>query len=538
MDDGKLDNEAMDAILLEASEGHFGGASEGLRRLLEEGGGSPSPAGVLLEALESAGLVHAGRSEEALPRLLAALGVLEKSLPPARLDWAFSAIALALGELGAPARGLEWIDRALDLTEAAPDSAGRREAFAVQGRLLALSGQRERSIQALRCALRIATHQRSPLAEAACLGDLAAGYAERASASGPEAPEGQREECAGKALSCADKALSLAGGLGEAPGLESLRRACAAHRGLALAFLGRAADARAAFARALGTGGGQSTDALGRAEALRGLGTALRLEGDLQGALASLAEARELAAREGLGACLARVLEECVRVEEAAGDCAAALGRSRELAEVLSREGARLLATAARSAEALAEAGRLCREAGAGRQEPDAGREVALHDPLTGAFNRRGLDDRARRLFGSSHLVSVALVDVDHLTAVNDRLGHHKGDQVLKTLANTVAARVRGYDVVARSGGEKFVVLFVDATATQVAAACERLRAAVEAYPWSLVADNLRITVSVGVAVHSDEATLEAQLARAEAAMRGAKRDGRNQVRLAPATPG
>ena len=163
---------------------------------------------------------------------------------------------------------------------------------------------------------------------------------------------------------------------------------------------------------------------------------------------------------------------------------------------------------------------------------------TALEDQLTGLANRRRIDQelpghlaRARE---NATSLSVAAIDLDHFKHVNDTHGHAIGDDVLRAVACLFVANTREGDLLARMGGEEFLLLF-DATQPDVAEeVCERLRAAVEHHDWSTLAPQLRVTVSIGVchATPADAVPREL-LERADAALYDAKRGGRNLLRVA-----
>ena len=157
--------------------------------------------------------------------------------------------------------------------------------------------------------------------------------------------------------------------------------------------------------------------------------------------------------------------------------------------------------------------------------------ELALHDPLTGLANRRKFAERFEydmaRASRAGLPLSLLMVDIDHFKAINDSHGHIVGDACLKDLAARLASNVRAVDLVARFGGEEFVVLLPEMSARQSLIAAERIRAQVEAHPVGVVA----MTVSVGAATDAGEALeMEQLLARADEAVYRAKHEGRNRV--------
>jgi diguanylate cyclase (GGDEF)-like protein len=161
-------------------------------------------------------------------------------------------------------------------------------------------------------------------------------------------------------------------------------------------------------------------------------------------------------------------------------------------------------------------------------------RADAIVDPLTQMLNRKALAARGRELELQSEVsgrpVGVVLGDLDHFKAVNDREGHQVGDAVLREIAYRWRTTLRAYDLAYRLGGEEFVVLLPGATPDEAQALAEKLREAVRAEP---IAGN-PITMSFGVAVSGVGGfDLEAQYARADAALYEAKARGRDRVTLA-----
>jgi two-component system, cell cycle response regulator len=159
---------------------------------------------------------------------------------------------------------------------------------------------------------------------------------------------------------------------------------------------------------------------------------------------------------------------------------------------------------------------------------------MAYYDELTGVANRRfavrqlhALVSRARR---HDHELSVVLLDADRFKSLNDRHGHGAGDDVLRGLADRLRSRVREEDVVARFGGEEFLVILPDTGASGAATAAEDLREAVAAQPFPVGRIALPLTVSVGWATWRGE-PLERLIARADRGLYAAKEAGRDCVR-------
>lgn len=166
-------------------------------------------------------------------------------------------------------------------------------------------------------------------------------------------------------------------------------------------------------------------------------------------------------------------------------------------------------------------------------------RELASRDELTGTFNRRsvlGILERNMELArnGGSPFC-IALFDLDHFKAINDRYGHAIGDTVLREYVRCVARSLRVGDHLGRYGGEEFLLVMADITAEQATAVVERVRAACRARDWSDVAPGLQVTCSAGLAEHAPGETMSRLIDRADAALYEAKRT-RDRLVVAPAS--
>jgi diguanylate cyclase (GGDEF)-like protein len=160
----------------------------------------------------------------------------------------------------------------------------------------------------------------------------------------------------------------------------------------------------------------------------------------------------------------------------------------------------------------------------------------AQRDQLTGLGNRRHLDQRLPALLAAAQAatqpLAVALVDLDHFKQINDRFGHAVGDKVLIQIAQQLRENTRSGDVLARIGGEEFLVVLADMPATQATDVCERLRARVAAHDWSALAPGLAVTLSIGLA-HAPPYRLDDLFDQADRAMYRAKQEGRDRVAVA-----
>jgi diguanylate cyclase (GGDEF)-like protein len=168
-----------------------------------------------------------------------------------------------------------------------------------------------------------------------------------------------------------------------------------------------------------------------------------------------------------------------------------------------------------------------------GRQLADLA-EASRRDALTGLPNRRAFDEdlarEAARAERTGAAVAVVVLDVDRFKAVNDAHGHAAGDAVLRAVAARAAAAIRGGDLLARVGGEEFGILLPGADLARAADAAERIRAALAAAPVEAAGRALAVTASFGCAALAPGEPPEALVARADARLYEAKRDGRNRV--------
>lgn len=157
--------------------------------------------------------------------------------------------------------------------------------------------------------------------------------------------------------------------------------------------------------------------------------------------------------------------------------------------------------------------------------------KMALRDPLTRVANRDGMNralDLLMQLQGELGFpLSVVFLDVDHFKRVNDTHGHDVGDQVLVMLAQTLRANLPRDDLLARWGGEEFVIVMPQTPLAEAVAVAERLRHVFERTAWPV---GLRVTASWGVAQASAPAEVEAALREADQAMYRAKQAGRDRV--------
>lgn len=164
----------------------------------------------------------------------------------------------------------------------------------------------------------------------------------------------------------------------------------------------------------------------------------------------------------------------------------------------------------------------------------DTYRHAAEQDPLTGLLNRRGFDSAVSSLSMAQRVAGVVMAcDVDNFKQVNDSFGHASGDLVLAGLADLLLSRLPSSALVARFGGEEFVVFLPDMPLASGAALGQSIRADFSARDWRAAGVHRQITMSLGVAAPAGtESSLHDALARADRALYAAKTAGRNQVMI------
>jgi diguanylate cyclase (GGDEF)-like protein/PAS domain S-box-containing protein len=167
-------------------------------------------------------------------------------------------------------------------------------------------------------------------------------------------------------------------------------------------------------------------------------------------------------------------------------------------------------------------------------QEFEKLKQEAFQDQLTGIGNRRYgemiLSTRMHDLRTHGIPFGFLFMDIDHFKKVNDRYGHAVGDQVLVMVARSIATSLRKIDVVARWGGEEFVVILPGAIGVTVKAVAERIRMLIEKSFVAVGGDTLSVTVSIGAAVSRIDDADKEIVGRADRLMYISKNSGRNLV--------
>lgn len=175
------------------------------------------------------------------------------------------------------------------------------------------------------------------------------------------------------------------------------------------------------------------------------------------------------------------------------------------------------------------------------------GLRAAMHDPMTGLYNRRyaipQIHEIARRAHQDDNQFALMMVDLDHFKRVNDRYGHVAGDAVLTEAAHRLRATLRASDIIARIGGEEFIIALPNVTARRAESVADALRRAINdtTFHISGVAQPLHVTTSIGLCVSprgaqgdtgwaEPEERVTHMISQADEALYTAKNAGRNRV--------
>lgn len=157
----------------------------------------------------------------------------------------------------------------------------------------------------------------------------------------------------------------------------------------------------------------------------------------------------------------------------------------------------------------------------------------AINDSLTGIFNRGYFEEylqyEVARAARKDVEFSLIMYDIDHFKNVNDTYGHHRGDYALKTLSEVVQKSKRNADVLARIGGEEFIILLPDTKAASALLLAERIRKSVEGFLFEEIG---KMTISLGVTEFIEGDTAESILKRVDSALYRAKGAGRNRCQV------
>jgi diguanylate cyclase (GGDEF)-like protein len=159
---------------------------------------------------------------------------------------------------------------------------------------------------------------------------------------------------------------------------------------------------------------------------------------------------------------------------------------------------------------------------------------LTTQDPLTRLLNRRGMEDALHISMAHAQRrglpTSAVMIDIDHFKQVNDSFGQEIGDHVIRQVADIISRLCRASDVIARTGGEEFLLILPETEMDSARILAERIREAIGERPLLVDFQRIPVTVSLGVASVSGEVDLDALALEADRAMYLAKRGGRNRV--------
>ena len=166
-------------------------------------------------------------------------------------------------------------------------------------------------------------------------------------------------------------------------------------------------------------------------------------------------------------------------------------------------------------------------------------RVLSERDALTDVYNRRKmlqeLDSHLERCKRYEQQASLVLIDLDYFKKINDYYGHDVGDKVLVAFTRLCQQHIRQSDILARMGGEEFLVLMPGVDEKEAFSSAERLRRLISSYPMKKVGCQLPVTISIGMSrLHPQDADASEALKRADIALYQAKRSGRNRVHIYP----
>jgi len=162
-------------------------------------------------------------------------------------------------------------------------------------------------------------------------------------------------------------------------------------------------------------------------------------------------------------------------------------------------------------------------------------RELAIHDSLTGLFNRRFLSERLQAEFSRAdrghHPIAFLLMDIDHFKNINDSYGHQAGDQTLKLVSGFISTHIRQSDIACRYGGEEFMIILPETDITDARQKAEVFRQGINDLEIEYDGHKFNIAISIGIAIYPDHGVDYDQiLSMADEALYSAKKSGRNKV--------
>lgn len=161
--------------------------------------------------------------------------------------------------------------------------------------------------------------------------------------------------------------------------------------------------------------------------------------------------------------------------------------------------------------------------------------ELAITDSLTQVFTRRycleRLDEEIERSKKFKYSFSFLMIDLDYFKEYNDRYGHLVGDAILKEVAKTIKETIRQIDLMARFGGEEFLIILTETDKEKAKFAAERIRKAAEDQHTRVYDEDLKVTISIGISTFPDDGKdVQALIDKADSLLYQAKQAGRNRI--------
>jgi diguanylate cyclase (GGDEF)-like protein len=492
---------------------------------------------------EGSALDHLLEHELALAAFKEALAISERLGDNDGRARVLRAIGFTWDELGDFPQALDHHLRALEIEEAAGNIAGRAATLRTIGVVYSRSGDLDAGLDYFNQSLALCETTGDNIGRAKTLNNIGVNLNDL----------GRHEE----SLATLNESLAVY----RDAGLTLQQSGSLVNRGLTLEKLGRPAEAEASFQEAL-LGAEATGHMFGVVDALLSLGRLAASQGRTADAQARLEAALAGAERYSLKQPICECCDALSTLHETNGDHAQALALHRRFhaleRDVLKQSSERhlkavqaryQLAAAQRDAEIqrlrhveLADANAELEQLNRSLRDSDEQKSKLLEqlerqtyeDSLTGLANRRMLDKRLADEFSRAarhrRPLAVALLDVDHFKRVNDRYSHAVGDAVLRELAQLLVATVRHTDLVARFGGEEFVLVLVETDAGAAQWACEKLRVAIATHDWKRVHGGLSLTASIGYCADTDVESYAQMLAAADRSLYQAKARGRNCV--------
>jgi two-component system cell cycle response regulator len=458
-----------------------------------------------------------------------------------RESWTRGIHAWLLIEIGAPNEALDEAMLALDLAEAAAEPRATCFALNVVGVVFWMLGQLDRAVQFAERAVALAR----VIGDQVDLGrwlinraGIEAEFWHQAQSAGSKQPQATEAHMI-RALALANEARELALAAGDSWS-ERLALCNLAEYYLCLGQRENAAAVLANWEGLRGGGGIRS-----RIYYLFARGKLQIAEEEIEAAITTLSECATLAAETGdleIGVPCCRHLADALALSGRYGEAlqwhrdfhARYVRKSTETSLIRSRVAAIQYET--RQLQARVETER-SRADGLEQMNRALAQEAALlmnasmEDVLTGLPNRRGLERALLEIASKGGQdYAFAMMDIDHFKRVNDTFSHALGDEVLRQVALLLRITTRETDLLFRYGGEEFVLLMEGTDVLLAAKICRRISQAIRSWSWSQIHPNLRITLSIGVALAEEARTPVEVMAVADERLYQAKNAGRDRV--------